>query len=273
MELPEKVLGELEKKLEKTPGLGYVAVLASALLGIFLHPVAPDWSVALLALAVSFVAYWVGGFLDELLFEPIYGLRPQKNPFGGLVRRQFVTSIRWLRRSALAEGMRAARKKAAKTFHPTNQRGIYETAKKLLSNTELWDGRIKLWLDLSKTARTLIVPAASLLGWQLLSARTDGPAPAFLETHDEIAWLGNPIWTTLLLVISLVLYVRLRLLHMRTLYKKVAGLHAFRFSVPVLEPTADSRSAEVLWSVGERVISERELPVCPSASTESDRPL
>jgi hypothetical protein len=230
MGMLEKASGELGKelikKLEKTPGFGYVVTIASAILGLVLKPVAPSWSVALLALAVSIVAYWVGGILDDLLFEPIYGL--EKNPSNaseGFLKRWFVNPIRSLaHKCTLAAGMRDARARAAKRFHDTNQKGIYKSAKKLLSNTELWDGKIKLSLDLSKAFRTLIIPTVCLLGWQLLAASTDWPAPAFLGKYDAIAWLGYPIWTASIAVISILLYVNLRLFHMKALYETVAAI-------------------------------------------------
>jgi hypothetical protein len=278
MGMLENAVGVLGKKLDKTPGFGYVVALVSTILGIVLNSVAPEssWSVALLALAGSFVAYWFGGFLDDLLFEPIYGLPPELDPsnaFGRFLQRRFVKPIRRLaHKGTLATDMINARAKAAKRFHPTNQRGIYKTAKKLLSNTELWDGRIKLWLDLSKATRTLIIPTVFLLGFQLLAVSTDWPATAFLDKYDEIAaWLWNPILTTFIAVVLIVLYVNLRLRHMRLLYKTVAERPAFRFVVDILEPSTDSRSSEVLWSVGDRVISERELPVCETASMEKEQ--
>ena len=245
MEILEKAVDMTVKKFEKTPGFGYVVVLASATGGIVLKLFAPEssWLLPLVALAVSFVAYWVGGFLDDIIFEPLYGLQPKEG--------RPSTFSKWLAGpGARLDNMIEERARAAKKFHLTNQKGIYKTAKKLLSNTELWDGRIKLCLDFSKVFRTLIIPMACLLGWQLLAASTDLP----------VAGLGCLILTTSITVISIMLYVNLRLHHMRLLYKTVADMPAFRFVVNV---TAGCwPPPEVLWSVGDRVISERALLVC-----------
>jgi hypothetical protein len=281
MGILNKVVEEIGEKLKKTPGFGYVTTLASAFLGIVLNSEAPEssWSLSLWSLTVSLVAYWFGGLLDGLLFDPIYGLQSEDNPskdnpskdnpskdnlwkaFVGFVQRWFLQPIRWL--AHLPANMKTERAKAAERFHSTNQKGIYETAKKLLSNTELWDGPIKLCLDLSKAIRTLIIPAVILLGWQLLAASRDWPSPGFLDKHDKIAWLWrHPILTASILFVSIVLYVILRLCHMWLLYKKVAEAPAFCFVVDGLCPRTNSRVSEVMWSVGDRVISERELPVC-----------
>jgi hypothetical protein len=269
MVILNKVVEEIGEKLKKTPGFGYVTTLASAFLGIVLNSEAPEssWSLSLWSLSISLLAYWVGGLLDGLLFDPIYGppsVEKPSNAFGRFVQRWFFQPIQWLAHKVPpAAKMREQRAKAAERFHPTNQRGIYGTAKKLLSNTELWDGLIKLCLDLSKAIRTLIIPAVCLLGWQLLDPSMDWPVPGFLDKHDKIAWLWrHPILTASILFVWIVLYVILRLCHMWLLYKKVAEAPAFSFVVQALHPRTGSMSPEVMWSVGDRVISEGELPVC-----------
>lgn len=264
MAMIEEAFGELKKKLEKTPGLGYVVILASGILGIVLKSVTPEssWWLTPLAIFVSALAYWVGGFLDDLLFEPIYGLPPKKERSNAFCRF-IIRPIRlFAQRRPLAAQMIKDRARAANRFHPTNQRGIYQTAKKLLSNTERWDGQIKLWLDLSKASRTLIIPAVVLLAWELLAAIMHWPSPGLPDKSGKIAWLAHPAWTGSIAVISIVIYVHLRLRHMQLLYERVADTPAFRFVVRVLEPKTGSGLFEVLWSFGDRVISENELLVC-----------
>jgi hypothetical protein len=103
------------------------------------------------------------------------------------------------------------------------------------------------------------------------------PAPRFLDNYGKVAWLWQPVWTTSIAVLSIVLYVNLRLRHMRLLYNTVAEMPAFRFAVRILEPATDSRLWDVVWSFGDRVISERELSVCQTPAIEkqqrSNKPL
>ena len=149
MDVLKEIASELGKKFEKTPGFGYVALIVSSVLGFVLKPTAQEanteshWSIGFFSLAIALAAYWCGGLLDDYLFDPFYGLPPEPDmdrksgPFRQFLRSWLIEPLRRvLASSTLAVEVTSARQKAAQNFHPTNQRGIYKSAKKLLSNTD-----------------------------------------------------------------------------------------------------------------------------------------
>ena len=273
MDASKEVVKELTKKFEKTPGFGYVVAIASLAFSAALEQSGQvsELQRGLLAIGVALIAYWFGGFLDELLFDPIYGLPPEEVPkttIGKFVRSWVRTPLaRLASRSTLVTEMTKERQEAARIFHPTNQKGIYATAKKLLMHTDVWDGRIKLWLDLSKVARTLVLPALFLFLWEA-SARICGlPGPTFPSEQSVTSWLASPIGPAMVGLISMILYVDLRLRHMRLLYKELDATPTFSFHVQSVLVRGDCGGSKILWSVGDKVIAQKRLPVCMDTYT------
>jgi hypothetical protein len=244
-----------ERFMEGVPGFALVAIVLGAVLP-FVLPLGAEGplesgplkmtrqALPVIILVLAWVGYFLGHYLDSLLFDPIWvvpGIRDMPNGF----RR--ILLFEWLdqSRTALADQWE----------RPVT--GIFAKAQDLMSRTELWDKKMKWPLEWSKAFRSLAILGCVALTlwyrWQwillifffsfiLLFVHTGRRWTALktlvfgttlvcalirllLLTSDHIQrWMFRPLTLAAVTVVSAVLYLGLRIRHVRTLYEGARGL-------------------------------------------------
>lgn len=253
-----------ERFLEDVPGFALVAIVLGALLPcVFpLGAEGPSESGAVkitrqalpvIVLVLAWVGHFLGHYVDPLLFDPIWGSPGIRNRSESLER---ILAFKRLdqSRTGLADQWE----------RPVT--GIFAKAQDLMSNTEVWHGKIKWPLEWSKAFRSLaILGVIALTSW----ARGRWIAVIFVFSvvlfsfRPDKRWSGSTKrrWTALqllvfltalvcllirlllflvrdhiqlrmfrplilvaVILVSMVLYLGLRIRHVRTLYESARNL-------------------------------------------------
>lgn len=241
-----------ERFMEGVPGFALVTIVLGAVLPFVLQlrAAGPSESVPLkmtrqalpiIVLVLAWIGYFLGHYLDPLLFDPIWGVPGIRNFRKGLRRILF---FEWLDQS---RNMLADQWERPVT-------GIFAKAQDLMNKTELWDKRIKWPLEWSKAFRSLAILGVVALAlwcpwrWILLiflfsfillfvhKARrlTSLKTLVFATTlvclltrpllpSDDIQ-KRSPLIPSVMTALSVSLYLGLRIIHVRTLYEGAQGL-------------------------------------------------
>jgi hypothetical protein len=261
-----------KEKAKKVPGLGLVAAVLSALIAVILHKSSSDFDIWLVGViwALAYGFYRLGSCLDKKVFDPLYSERkdfPTPPPSWHIVH-----FVHFLRRSLYllagslpgAKELRKTREKAAKMLHeaaktsnPHTSTGIYKTAEKLFGKSDDWDQKVKPLLNLSKAARTFVIPLALILLYDVLYVLNDWPAPN-CWLAGSLVWSALSPWPAalLILIIFLLLYVWLRVRYMIALYKLIENATVFSFTVQ--DPQGQPHRIVCVANV---VSPARELPI------------
>jgi hypothetical protein len=231
----------LEDRAEKWPGYvkfaAFVAVIAS------LAKSAPDKEEGLtglgssaLTIALAVFLYQAGSLLDDIVFDPLYSLKPSKpsrwlkRAWRAIARGIFFpvkmvadrlpgTKEMFDERSKAAEKIREEISGAAVTGNAEQKgEGIYEAAKTLLKDSEAWEEKVKPWLELSKTIRSFVWPLAAISLYKAQDAWSNVLLDDFLN-KPVFNWFASWAHSLAAAFLALVLYVWLRAFHMRAMYK------------------------------------------------------
>ena len=228
----------LERRAKKWPGIVQVASLLAVIAVLVLHKPEKEftlWETALvLALAVLF--HTMGGTLDDIVFDPLYGLKPSgllKRAWRFIARGMFFP-IKFIadllpRTKEMANERKAATEElrtriSGSTFtcgKDDDCKGIYNSAKTLLESSEEWDDHVKPWLEMSKTIRSFVWPLIVVLVYDVEHYRWRMAWLDRLLSPRALNWLTWWEVSLSALLLALVLYVWLRAFHMRAMYKLV----------------------------------------------------
>jgi hypothetical protein len=186
----------------------------------------------------------MGTNLDDIVFDPLYGLKPNGlKPPSRLQRlrrvlfypirlivdrlpgtREMITS-----RKAAAEVLRG--KISGSTYvceKDEDCTGIYDSAKTLFEGSEEWDNHVKPWLEMSKTIRSFVWPLTALFLYDLLRYFWRFRLLDRLLRVPVLRWFGHWEIALAALLMALVLYVWLRAFHMRAMYQLVKSSEYIR---------------------------------------------
>jgi hypothetical protein len=152
-----------ERFMEGVPGFALVAILLGAVLPVALREVSETTqpgtpriitqTLPVIVFVLAWLAYFLGHYLDDLIFDPIWGARGMRRldalMFDPIWDMEFGRLL---------------------LFHPLNKRrteladkwqrpvtGIFAKAEALLSGTELWEKKVKRPLEWSKAFRSLLI--------------------------------------------------------------------------------------------------------------------
>jgi hypothetical protein len=228
----------LENQTKKWPGIVQVASLIAALVALLANRDEKEFTLlqSLAVLVVALVLYKAGTYLDPMIFDPLYGLKPSypiRRAWRPIARAIFFPVRLVADQLPGTVQMTVDRKVAATTIRSRisgssficsddeDCAGIYNTAKGLLENSEAWDDHVKPWLERSKVARSFVFPLTALLlydliphGWRIAWLDHVLNAPILRWVSDWLACLG-------VILLAVILYVWLRAFHMRAMYRLV----------------------------------------------------
>lgn len=240
MNIPEAVSDYFKSKAKKVPGLAYVATVISGIAAITLNR--PEHDFHLLEVwviwFVAFLFYFFSGILDDIVFDPLYGIQdPDREDWKRKWppdARVIFLPIQWivnlLPRTKKLTGIR---RDAADKLNPDNylSKGIYKSAEMFISKSEEWKDKyiVKIWLDLSKAARAFVIPLFILLLLDVSQEWIGVPKIKTFLNHHILNWFGLWYIALISLLVLLILYVWFRLLHMVKLYDLIdkSKLHTF----------------------------------------------
>jgi hypothetical protein len=153
----------LERRAKKWPGIVQVISLVAIVMALYFgKDRMTPWKNAF-ALVLAILLYRLGGTLDDIVFDPLYGLRPsgQVKRVWRLVACAIFSPIRFVvdklpGTRELAVFRRAATEElrgrvAGGRFLLTKEedcQGIYSAAKTLLEGTDEWEDHVKPWLEI-----------------------------------------------------------------------------------------------------------------------------
>jgi hypothetical protein len=255
----------LKEKTAKIPGLSYVVIVATFLL-LSKEPTVAD---AVLILLLSWLFYSAGSGWDKF-FDWVY--KPRKEP------------LLTLGIKSLAESREAAARALKRPIT-----GIYKKSKQLFAKSEDWEKHVNTPLQLSKAARTLIIPCILILTYtyslpssgQWLTAAQSvlrnmvGYVSRYPSLHwaiektshflaiqeqrpEGLRWfVAHAHVVTVILILVTILSVWLRIVHMKKLYRLVSHARLSRFAVL----DQQNKKREML-SVNERVLAVRTILLC-----------
>ncbi len=158
----KEVVKLAERFAEGLPGFALVALALGALLPLSIpagseRQLAPGEKVKqflpVIAVVLAYFSYFTGHYLDDWMFDPIWGL-PGCLKSEGFLRRFLL--VDWLdkQRMGLAKNLKRP------------ETGIFAKAQQLASGTEVWEKKIKWPLEFSKAFRSLVVmDLVALLLW------------------------------------------------------------------------------------------------------------
>ena len=228
----------LEKRAKKWPGIVQVASLLGVIVALAIHKPEKEFglwqTVLVLALAVLF--HRIGTTLDAVVFGPLYGLEPSKplkRVWRFVARRLFFIIKLVVDRLPGTREMQEKRSEAAGTLRckiagskftyqkDVNCEGVYDDAKVLLEKSDEWDDHIKPWLELSKAIRSFIWPLTAIFIYDVGHDRWPMPWLDNALSVSVLNWLSWWAVSISALFLALVLYIWLRILHMRAMYKLV----------------------------------------------------
>jgi hypothetical protein len=252
-----------ERFMEGVPGFALVAIVLGGVLPLVL-PLGTEGAsetgtlklarqaLPVIVLILAWVGYFLGHYLDPLLFDPVWGAPGIQNWSEALRKVLFFERLNESRK-ALADHWK----------RPVT--GIFAKAQDLMSKTNLWDKKIKWPLEWSKAFRSLailgVVALTSWCRWEwialvfflsfvLLFVRTERRWTVRTERcWTALKTLGFGITLVCLLIrlvlladgriqlrmfrplilaagtlVSAVLYLGLRIRHVRTLYESARNL-------------------------------------------------
>ena len=188
----------LEWLFEKIHGLGFAATILAALLAWAAAKERPgkELLVTLAIWAVTLTLFSIGGRLDRILYDPVFG-------------------VRGLWRSALDSERAAVRDKFAQLDWTINQ--IQEASRSLFEHSSAWDEHVKFPYEISKASRTFVIPLLLLFIYEIA-----GWPWGSITREFRNGPLGRPEVIAGLWLVTVSLYVGLRVHHNRALYKLVA---------------------------------------------------
>jgi hypothetical protein len=272
-----------ERFMEGVPGFALVAIVLGSLMP-FILPIAPEspskpeaeWTrqtLPVIAFVLAWVGYFLGHYLDDLLFDPIWGVPTTRRPKESSRRRPFFDRLN-NSRTALADHWE----------RPVT--GIFVKAQELMGKTELWEKKVKWPLEWSKAFRSFVVlgMVALILGctwpWIALTCFASFVS-LFVQTKKfwtackilifettlvcllatSLLWaIGKPVhvrWPSAIALIAAILlcaacYVLLRVRHMMTLYTLACTLNL------------DKRNG--MFCAGQKVVPLRNVLICADTS-------
>ena len=195
--------------LKQVKGLGFAVSAFALLIGVALtreHDVREVLLTSTVWLAALFF-HWLGGrCLDRWIYDPLFST---DGLFKGLVAPS-----------------RAAAQQKFKTFGWAIA-SVQNASRALFEHSEAWEKHVELWYELSKAARTLVLPLLALWMWEIAGGR--------LTEGLRDSWLGRPAAAGGLCAASLAIYLGLRVWHNRALYRLVEGAKAGPFAPGVVE--------------------------------------
>jgi len=211
--------------IKKSPGLGLVVAGLTAIIAFGLHKSSRDFGVfpLLVILGIAYIFYRVGSFLDYF-FGIYYSADKDLSSRRG----------RWARK--LDGARQGAARKLLEGKKDTRYRtsGLYGTAVKLFGKSDDWDDQVKPWLNLSKAARAFVIPLFLILVYDALTNWLTPPnwlvPPNWLASSLVWSILSQWLVAAIMLIISLFLYVRLRIRHMVALYELIEKANVFSFT-------------------------------------------
>jgi hypothetical protein len=259
----------LKSKSEKVPGLAYVATIISGVVTIFLDISEENFSLWIISIVwfFSFVFYFFSGIIDDIIYEPLYGL-PGSNVKGfkftwSNVARFVFAPIRCIVDSLpKTRDMSEIRQSAARKFDPNKITDIYKSAKKIFDGKDEWKDKVKIWLDLSKAARAFIIPLFIVLISDLLYLVSNWPDITTISNYRILNWFIHWPVALIALIIILIVYLWFRILHMIALYDLVVKANVFTFEVAPID--AKNKNMQKMVCVGSVVIPANELPIYKS---------
>jgi hypothetical protein len=228
----------LERRAKRWPGIVQVASLLAAIAALLLHKPEKElavWETALV-LFLAILLYVMGTTLDEIVFDPLYGLKPSslRKRAWGFVARGIFSPIQFIVDNLPGTSQMAHYRKLAteelrgkisrSTFIYTKEEDcqrIYNDAKTLLESSEEWDDHVKPWLEMSKAIRSFVWPLLTIFVYDLGHGRWSIP---WLDTVLRVPVLNLLALrgvSLAALLLALVLYIWLRAFHMRAMYKLV----------------------------------------------------
>ena len=191
---------------------------------------------SLIAILLAILFYKTGSWLDTIVFDPIYGLKPD-----GLMRQAWrrVALVLffpvWIIADLLpgTKEMSKAREQATvklrgaiqgSEFTWTADRDaekLYGSAHALLQGSEEWENQVQPWLELSKAIRSFVWPLLAVLLFDLYSTQWHALLAERLRDTPSLRWFLHWPLCGISLLLAAVLYVWLRAFHMRAMYKLV----------------------------------------------------
>jgi hypothetical protein len=202
----------MEKLFKRWEGLS----LAVVILGFFLAQTymregqVPEGQVAtklfftLLIWLAAIVFHWLGTYLDKPIYDSLFGVKGKFH-------------------EVMDEFRRGVRQKFDDLGWQTS--ALQATSKTLFERSEKWEKNVKTSYEISKAARTFILPLVALLCYQIASLFCNH-IPVFAPG----LFFGRPYVIAALLVLAVALYLRLRVRHNRALYKLVAEARKVSFA-------------------------------------------
>jgi hypothetical protein len=187
-----------ERFMEGVPGFALVALVVGLVLPFALPPSeAPAHprdaievvrqSLPVVAVVIAWLAYFLGHYLDDVIFDPVWGVRTRAATAG---RQRPALFERALRRIPGVKQLEVSREKLAKRWkRPLT--GTFAKAQDLTARTEVWEKKIKWPLEWSKACRSFVILGLIVLALQLEWRQTFG---AFVVAL--VFWLipGKPRW-------------------------------------------------------------------------------
>jgi hypothetical protein len=211
----------------------------------------------------SFEVLLIGGLVLSVVVAVLYNVGSGLDPIFDVAfepKTDKIPIIKWL-----SPEMREARRRAAShlktgrsdpSVGPDAIKGVYRRAMVLYGDTKEWkqDGEVKL--HISKAARNLIFPVILILLYHLWKCQ-------LLQPMSPAEWMSKLDLFSVCIVLVLIglfsLYVCLRVLHMKALYKLVpsAKFRQFACSLPDSDWGNKDRNVEELSSKGFLVFIRR----------------
>lgn len=238
----------MEGSVKKWPGFVQLTSLLAMIGVLYLHQPKDEltkWQ-TVLVLAVAVLLYKMGSRLDDIVFDPLYGLKPSSRPkrVWRPVACWIFSPIKWIvnrlpgtkempeKRKAATERLRGRITGTKFTCETTEAcSGIYSSAKTLFEGSEEWDNGVKPWLEMSKVTRSLVWPLIALLFLDIEHDRGHIPWFGSLREIPILKWFAWWEISFAGLFLALVLYVWLRAFHMRAMYKLVNESEYSRFPI------------------------------------------
>ena len=235
-----------------------------------------------LALLACYLLYRVGSILDGVIFDPLYSSNALDGqswkdwwrnlpyePEGRLsqppklkdrwvkLANVIFRPATWLIRDSAETKLYDLRRRAKETLGESAlvDLQVYKSTAKVLHGSEEWERRVKLKLEISKAARTFILPLIAVLVYGILWDRWNWPLVKKVAALPLLDSYGSRIIAfTALAVFALWVYLWFRMLHMHALYRLIVE-KGFWYSVKLPNNQPDGR----MLCIGTLVAPEAEL--------------
>lgn len=207
-----EVLGFVFDKLFKNrEGLS----LAVVMLGFFLAQtylregripegrLAVELLVTLMIWLAALVLHWLGTYLDNPLYGTLFGTKGKFPGVVGNIRKEAIDSLDSI------------------GWHTEEPQ---ETCRTMFEQSRKWEKGGKTSYEISKAARTFILPLLALLLYQIASLLCPH-IPSFAEGF----FVTRPVILATLLILAVIFFLGLRVKHNRALYRLVAKAHPLSF--------------------------------------------